>query len=128
MGRFYAIKVGKGVNDIIVKSWKECQEYVIGFPSIYKSFSTQQAAKKYLKNMDDIEVTRKLEISKIYKIKRIKKKIQEKYSFTVPDYILEEIISTNSTYEGILELIEFAVKNQHISFKNSLILKKELLK
>ena len=42
--KYYAIKVGKGVKDKIVRSWGECKELVLGYPSIYKSFSTEVQA------------------------------------------------------------------------------------
>ncbi|WP_366846522.1 viroplasmin family protein [Clostridium sp.] len=38
------MKVGKGVKDKIVRSWSECKELVLGYPSIYKSFSTEVQA------------------------------------------------------------------------------------
>lgn len=47
--KFYAIKNGRKKN-IIVKSWKECSELVLGYPgAIYKGFDTEGEAKDYLK-------------------------------------------------------------------------------
>lgn len=46
--KFYAIKVGKDVENIIVKSWDECSKLVLGFNSTYKSFYTEEEAKEYL--------------------------------------------------------------------------------
>lgn len=128
MGKFYAIKVGKGVNNIIVKSWRECHKYVLGFHSIYEGFQTEQEAKKYLKKMDNIKLARKLEISKIIKIRKLKKELQKKYSFDIPNYILQEVVSAHSSQTEIINLIDFAVAYEHISFKDSLLLKNELLK
>lgn len=128
MGKFYAIKVGKGVNNIIVKSWWKCQKYVLDFPSIYESFKTEKNAKKYLEKMDNLKFARRLELSKILKIRNLKRKLQKKYTFIIPDYILQEVASNNSCKKEIINLIDFAVAYEHISFKNSLILKKELLK
>lgn len=127
MSMFYAIKIGNGVNNIIVKSWMECQKYVLGFPSIYESFQTELAAKEYLRKMNNIKVAKKLEVSKIIKINRLKKKLKEKYSFDVPNYILQEATSAHSSKKEIINLIDFAVAYEHISFKNSLLLKSELL-
>lgn len=126
MGKFYAIKVGKGVKDKIVESWEECQKYVIGFPSIYHSFKQRHLAERYLEKMQDWEVTRKLEISSIYRIKRLKQRLQEKCSFVVPDYILQEIICNDSTYDGIQELIDFAKSIQHLSAQDEKILVRDL--
>ena len=38
--KYYAIKEGKGVKNKIVRTWSECKELVLGYPSIYKSFYT----------------------------------------------------------------------------------------
>lgn len=46
--KFYAIKVGKGVKNIIVNSWEECSNLVLGFNSTYKSFWNEEEAKAYL--------------------------------------------------------------------------------
>lgn len=46
--KFYAIKDGIGVKDIIVTSWDECSKLVLGYNSVYKSFRTEEEAKKYL--------------------------------------------------------------------------------
>ena len=48
--KYYAIKEGKGVKNKIVRTWSECKELVLGYPSIYKSFSTEEEARKMLEN------------------------------------------------------------------------------
>lgn len=56
--KFYAIKVGKDVENIIVKSWAECSKLVLGFNSTYKSFYTEEEAKAYLsKDIEEINKT-----------------------------------------------------------------------
>ena len=40
--KYYAIKEGKGVKNKIVRTWSECKELVLGYPSIYKSFYTEE--------------------------------------------------------------------------------------
>lgn len=67
--KWYAIKEGKGVKNIIVTSWKECSELVLGYSSIYKSFTSEEEAKKYLGSISDKEVPR---------IKEKQKKLMEK--------------------------------------------------
>lgn len=42
--KYYAIKIGKGVKDRIVRSWIECEALVKGYPAIYKSFKTEDEA------------------------------------------------------------------------------------
>ena len=39
--KYYAIKIGNNVQDIIVTSWKECKEYTHRYNSIFKSFPTK---------------------------------------------------------------------------------------
>lgn len=65
--KFYAIKVGKGVKNIIVKSWDECSKLVLGFNSIYKSFHTEEEAKAYL--AQDIETIDEPQVNSIKKKK-----------------------------------------------------------
>ena len=44
--KYYAIKEGKGVKNKIVRTWTECKELVLGYPSIYKSFYTEEDLKQ----------------------------------------------------------------------------------
>lgn len=53
--KYYAIKVGKGVKDKIVTSWSECEALVKGYPSVYKSFKTEEEALEYLGTIKDIK-------------------------------------------------------------------------
>ena len=57
--KYYAIKIGKGVNDKITTSWAQCKELVIGYPSVYKSFLTEEEAKEYLDTVDVKKVKEK---------------------------------------------------------------------
>ena len=50
--KFYAIKEGIGVKDIIVRSWDECSKLVLGYNAVYKSFLPEDEAKKYLEIVD----------------------------------------------------------------------------
>ena len=50
--KYYAIKEGKGVKDIIVRSWAECEKLVKGYPSVYKSFKTEEEALEYLNTVN----------------------------------------------------------------------------
>ena len=70
---FYAIKVGKDVEDIIVNSWEECKKYVIGYPSIYKKFDSIKKANHYLKNMTDDMVDYYLKWNEIHREFRLRK-------------------------------------------------------
>ena len=71
--KYYAIKTGKGVKDKIVTSWSECEALVKGYPSVYKSFKTEEEALEYLGAIKDVK--RKLEENnKAMEYNKIKKK------------------------------------------------------
>ncbi|UEC21250.1 RNase H1/viroplasmin domain-containing protein [Clostridium septicum] len=44
--KFYAIKEGNGVSNLIVNTWGECSKLVLGYNFIYKSFKTREEAEK----------------------------------------------------------------------------------
>ena len=44
--KYYAIKEGKGVKNKIVRTWTECKELVLGYPSIYKSSKKRRSSTK----------------------------------------------------------------------------------
>lgn len=71
--KYYAIKTGKGVKDKIVRTWSECKELVLGYPSIYKSFKTEEEALEYLKAIKDVDKTLE-ENNKAMEYNKIKKK------------------------------------------------------
>ena len=70
--KYYAIKIGNQVSDLIVETWEECQKLVIGYPSIYKSFKTQKEAQNYLDSISLEETDRLLLRNR--KIKNLKKR------------------------------------------------------
>lgn len=72
--KFYAIKDGIGVKDIIVTSWSECSKLVLGYNAVYKSFRTEEEAKKYLGSVD---VEKVKEQAKKGMEERLKKKLQD---------------------------------------------------
>ena len=53
--KYYAIKEGKGVKNKIVRTWSECKELLLGYPSIYKTFYTEEEALEYLKAIKDTD-------------------------------------------------------------------------
>ena len=55
--KFYAIKEGNGVTNLIVNTWDECSKLVLGYNSVYKSFKTREEAEKYLNivNVDEVK-------------------------------------------------------------------------
>ena len=93
--KYYAIKEGKGVKNKIVRTWSECKELVLGYPSIYKSFSTEEEARKYLNGIKDKDkdipvIQDKVKIN----IQSSKKRISstKAISFRVPNEIYNEFI------------------------------------
>lgn len=69
--KYYAIKEGKGVKDKIVLTWTECEKLVKGYPSVYKSFSTNEEALSYLSsvNVDKVKQQTKIGMEHTRKIK-----------------------------------------------------------
>lgn len=61
VSKFYAIKVGKGTENKIVTTWKECEALVNGYPSVYKSFKTKEEAEIYLKEVVVAKVIKQTE-------------------------------------------------------------------
>lgn len=57
--KFYAIKEGKGVSNLIVNTWDECSKLVLGYNAVYKSFKTKEEAEKYLGSVNVAEVKEK---------------------------------------------------------------------
>ena len=70
--KYYAIKEGKGVENIIVRTWTECKELVHGYNAVYKSFTNLEDANKYLK---EVNVTKVKEQSKYQR--ESKKKLKQ---------------------------------------------------
>lgn len=123
---YYAIKVGNNVENIIVESWEECEEYVIGFPSIYKKFKTKREAKRYLKNISNEEVEICLLSNERQRFYRLKEKLEFNYKFPIPNYIIEEIIN-KTNYNNLCVLLNLAVYNKRITKQNAeMILKNEI--
>lgn len=60
--KYYAIKVGKNVENKIVRTWSECEALVKGYPSVYKSFKTEEEAKEYIGAIKNVK--KKLEENK----------------------------------------------------------------
>ena len=80
--KFYAIKDGIGVKDIIVTSWDECSKLVLGYNAVYKSFRTEEEAKKYLGSVDVEKV--KEQAKKGMEDRKIKKETIRSLSIRLP--------------------------------------------
>lgn len=119
--KYYAIKIGNNVENLIVESWEECSEYTNCYFSIYKSFKNRKQAKKYLESFSEEDIKRCLLINEIEKNYKLREKIQMKYSFKIPDYVLDEII--NGRPSNLCCLINLAVVNNRLSKENAQILK-----
>ena len=91
--KYYAIKEGKGVKNKIVRTWSECKELVLGYPSIYKSFSTEEEARKYLNGIKDKDIPVIQDKVKINIQSSKKRRSSTKaISFRVPNEIYNEFI------------------------------------
>lgn len=92
--KYYAIKEGKDVKNKIVMSWNECKEIVLGYPSIYKSFNTEEEAIKYLNGIKDKDVPIiKEKVKANIKAKKERKATTRAISFRVPNDIYNEFIN-----------------------------------
>jgi len=80
---------------------------------------------------DDIDINEKNRILKEYLnfLKDERKKIQDKFNFNVPTYILDEIIESKNRNrkENINALINLAKVNDRITAEQAKILKEELV-
>lgn len=86
--KFYAIKEGIGVKDIIVTSWTECSKLVLGYNAVYKSFLTEEEAKNYLKNVDVAKV--KEQAKKGMEERKIKKETTRAFTIRLPKKIYND--------------------------------------
>lgn len=125
--KYYAIKIGNNVKDIIVTTWEHCKEYVIGYPSIYKSFKSKKEAEKYLKNITNIDIENQLLNNNLQRFIRLKKKIEFEYNFNIPDYIIDELINNND-YNNLCCLINMAVVQKRITKQQGKFIKEKELK
>lgn len=80
--KFYAIKDGIGVKDIIVTSWNECSKLVLGYNAVYKSFRTEEEAKNYLGSVDVEKV--KEQAKKGMEERKIRKETTRSFSVRLP--------------------------------------------
>lgn len=67
--KYYAIKVGNGVTDKIVRSWEDCKKYVYGYDAVYKSFTSEEEALFYLKTVN----VKRVKEQKAYNLEHNKK-------------------------------------------------------
>lgn len=88
--KFYAIKEGIGVKDIIVRSWDECSKLVLGYNAVYKSFLTEDEAKKYLGSVDADTV--KKQTIKGMEAKKIRKETTNTLSVRLPKEVYKDFI------------------------------------
>lgn len=107
--KWYAIKEGKGVTNIIVTSWKECSELVLGYNSIYKSFKTEEEALIYLGSITDSEVPRIKE-----KRKKLIEKDKKRKATTKP-------LNGIRVPVGLYEIIEVKSERDHVEIEKLII-------
>ena len=122
--KYYAIKIGKNVKDIIVSDWEVCKMYVIDSPAIYQEFKNKKEAKKYLQSINEIEVKNILLNQEIERFRCLKEKIEYQYGFHVPNYIIDEIIN-NSNYNNLCSLVNLAILKNRLTKEQGKIIKQE---
>lgn len=91
--KYYAIKEGKGVRNKIVTTWSECQDLVLGYPSIYKSFKTEEEAKKYLGGIKDNDIpVIKEKVKSNIEVSKKRRSSTKAISFRVPNEVYDDFI------------------------------------
>lgn len=91
--KYYAIKEGNGVKNIILENWSECQPLVLGYSAVYKSFKTEEEAKKYLDGMGEKEVKKAKErIAKAIKKDKEKKATTVSIQTRIPKELYEKFL------------------------------------
>ena len=89
----YAIKEGKGVKNKIVRTWSECKELVLGYPSIYKSFYTEEEAIKFLGGINDKDIPAIKEKIKVnIQSSKRRRSSTKAINFRVPNEVYNEFI------------------------------------
>lgn len=83
-----------------------------------------------MKELDKLSKKEKLEkmLNLERRIAKRGEKIQRKYTFEIPDYVLHEIVEKEerNSNDNIIALINLATINNKISLENSKILKKDV--
>ena len=91
--KYYAIKEGKGVKNKIVRTWSECKELVLGYPSIYKSFVTEEEAIKYLGGIRDKDIPAMQEkVKSNIKASKKRRSTTKAINFRVPNEVYDEFM------------------------------------
>ena len=91
--KYYAIKEGNGVKNKIVRTWSECKELVLGYPSIYKSFVTEEEAIKYLGGIRDKDIPAMQEkVKSNIKASKKRRSTTKSINFRVPNEIYDEFM------------------------------------
>lgn len=69
--KYYAIKVGRGVKDKIVRTWEECKSFTDGCYSVFQSFKTMEEAEEFFGsvNVEKVREQTKFVIEKKKKVK-----------------------------------------------------------
>lgn len=102
--KYYAIKEGFGVKNIILENWTETEKLVKGYPSVYKSFFTREEAEKYLDNVDVNKVQDQMKkgIEHKKKLKSTTKLIQVRIPIELANRFSKECSRLDHTEESML--------------------------
>lgn len=115
--KYYAIKSGKNVKNLIVDTWDECKTYVNGVHAQYKSFKTKEEAELYLaSNYIKSKETQKTESKEVKKTSTgSKKKRKQSNTVLVQSRVPKEI------YEKFIERCDYLDVNKEKTFTNLII-------
>lgn len=107
--KYYAIKEGNGVENIIVRSWSQCSKLVLGYKAVYKSFLTEEEALKYLDTVDVEKV--KEQTKKGIELKKIRKETTRAFTIRLDKKLYDDFIAKCDAFEMSKEkMIEEMIK------------------
>ena len=81
------------VKNKIVRTWSECKELLLGYPSIYKTFYTEEEAIKFLGGINDKDIPAIKEKIKVnIQSSKRRRSSTKAINFRVPNEVYNEFI------------------------------------
>lgn len=103
--KYYAIKKGRGVKNLIVESWSECSKLVLGYDSTYKSFLTREEAESFLVNVK----SRNVKYEPVEQLNIFDSK-ENKNSIIIP--IKKDIVKSKSNDKSKMRLLDVKISRK----------------
>lgn len=114
--KYYAIKEGKGVSNIVVTTWEECSKLVLGYNAVYKSFLSREEADDYLGIVTVKKV--KEQMRKSIRHRRVNKGLTISLSIEVPKELYEKFQNKCIEFETTEEKVLLSMIKEWLDFNN----------